>query len=117
MTVAAYLIEINNIMKSLKHIMEDVIDDDMRDTDKRRARLKAEVEAGMVPGIYNASSNADPVYTMGDLEALGWMSQTYTHDSSGEVDGWERDYFGPKPVKILNRAGRSRVLNPGDLLD
>ena len=98
--------------------MEDIIDDDMKDRDKRQARLKAEVEAGMMPTVHNSSGSSEPVYTMGDLQDLGWMDKRYTHDSSGEVDGWERDYFGPKPVKVHTSGGTGlRMLNPGETLD
>jgi len=95
----------------------DTIDSDMQDPKRRQARLKAEIEAGMIPAVHNASGSAKPVYTCGDLEALGWMDKTYTHDSEGEVDGWEPEYFGPKPVKILTRgAPGPKVLKSGDII-
>ncbi len=104
-------------MKSIEFVInmnEDTVNDDMADRSNSLARLKAEVEAGMMPTVYNVTSTTDPVYTMGDLEALGWMEKEYTHDNEGEVDGWIRYYDGPKPVKVHTAgAPELRVLNPG----
>lgn len=84
----------------------------------RLKRLKAEVEAGKMPIIRDVSGTSDNVFTMGDLENLGWMSKHYTTDPSGEVDGWTRDYFGPKPVRVQTSGATSlKTLNPGDTLD
>ena len=78
-------------------------------------QLKAEVESGNMPTVNNCSSC--PGYTMGDLEALGWMTKTYTHDDAGEVDGWTRDYSGPAPVMVQTQgAPHSQKLNPGETL-
>jgi hypothetical protein len=97
---------------------EDAVDDDMADNNRRQARLKAEIEAGMMPTVHNASSSSSPIYTMGDLEMLGWMDKEYTHDSSGEVDGWTRFYTGPKPIKVHTQGAKQlQVLNPNELLD
>jgi hypothetical protein len=105
-------------MKSSEFVTEDIIDTDMADRNKRLARLKAEVEAGMEPTIDNVSRSTSPTYTMGDLEDLDWMEKEYTHDSEGEVDGWIRHYHGPKPVKVRTRGAESlRVLNPGEVLE
>jgi len=94
---------------------EDFIDADMQDTKKRQARLKAEIEAGMIPTVQNVSSTTDPVYTMRDVEALGWMEQYYTHDSQGEVDGWNRHYSSRAPgaIRVPSRDGKSVIWEPG----
>lgn len=97
---------------------EDPVDADMADPERRLKRLKAEIESGMMPTVHNASGASAPIYTLGDVEALGWMTKHYTHDSSGEVDGWERDYYGPKPFKLhTTGAPELRVIHPGDVID
>ena len=64
------------------------------------------------------TSSTDPVYTMGDLQGLGWMDQEYTHDNEGEVDGWIRYYDGPAPVRVATHGAKElKVLNPGSKLD
>jgi len=117
-------------MKSTEFIIEDevgqTIDSDMQDPHRRQARLKAEIEAGMMPGVHNITSSSSPVYTCGDVQALGWMDKEYTHDSEGEVDGWTRHYSGPKPrhysgpkpIKILTHGAKGpQVLQPNEVLD
>lgn len=93
----------------------DFIDDEMRNSDKRRARLQAEIAAGMTPLVHNVSSTSSPVYTMGDLQSLGWMDKEYTHDSSGEVDGWNRYYSfdAPGPIRVPTHSGKTAVWEPG----
>lgn len=94
---------------------DDIIAADMTQAPDRQARLKAEIEAGYMPTVENCSGSSSPVYTMGDLQALGWMTKRYTHDSSGEVDGWERDYFGPNPFRVNTMGAKElRVVNPGE---
>jgi hypothetical protein len=85
----------------------------------RQAKLKAEIEAGQMPVVLNVSATADETeYTMNDLQAIGWMGKRYTHDSTGEVDGWERDYYGPNPIRVRSMGGSElRVLQPGATLD
>ena len=96
----------------------DMIDADMHNRERRQARLKAEIEAGFQPAVNNCSSSTKPVYTMGDVEAIGWMYKEYTHDSTNEVSGVVRHYFGPNPIKVLTHgAAKLRTLNPGEDLD
>ncbi len=85
---------------------------------ERLKRLKADVESGNMPVIQNASGVHDQSqYTMGDLEELGWMTKTYTHDSQGEVDGWDREYHGPKPVKVQTMGAKElQILKPGETI-
>jgi hypothetical protein len=90
----------------------------MADPDKRQARLKAEIKIGMIPIVYNVTRTTDPVYTMGDLEDLGWMDKEYTHDLEGEVDGWIRYYDGPGLIRVAtDGAGKPQILKPGEKLD
>lgn len=86
---------------------------------ERQDRLKAAIENNEVPEVYNASWTNTDEYTLGDLEALGWMKKYYTHDSSGEVDGWTRDYLkhAPGSFKLITHGGKARVINPGDEID
>lgn len=85
---------------------------------KRQARLKAEVEAGRVPIVRNASSlSDDEVYTMGDLEALGWMDKDYHSEMMGPDDvntTWTRYYHSdaPGPIRV-NTSGHLEVWQPG----
>ena len=86
---------------------QSILTEDSTATD-RQARLKQEIEAGQSPTIHNGSLSKDAsVYTMGDLEKLGWVDKNYTHDSGGEVDGWTRSYHGPKPIKVGKRTIKS----------
>ena len=127
MMAAVLQVKINSFMKSKEFIIEDGLDGqtgdietDMNDSTRRRARLKAEIEAGMMPTVQNVSGTTDPVYTMGDLEALGWMEKDYTHDSEGEVDGWNRYYSHDAPGAIRVPRGRgmsSEVWAPGHAED
>jgi|GEM_PF-5309479 len=89
------------------------------DTDPRLDQLAKQIKNGDMPVIYNASYVADQsIYTMGDLEELGWMTKRYTHDSSGEVDGWIRSYTGPQPVLVKTQgADQLQQLNPGETLE
>lgn len=109
-------------MRATEFIIEDDIDDtidsDMRNRNSRQARLKAEVEAGLQPVVQNTTGSSEPVYTMGDLQDLGWMEKEYTHDGDGEVDGWIRYYDGPGPVRVATHGAKSlEVLNPGGVLE
>ena len=110
-------------MKSTEFIIEDevdrTIDADMRDPVRRQARLKAEIEAGMMPTVQNASGSSSPVYTMGDVQALGWMDKEYTHDSAGEVDGWNRFYHhdAPGAIRVSTGGGQTVVWEPGHMED
>ncbi|MEA1980835.1 MAG: hypothetical protein U9N54_07675 [candidate division Zixibacteria bacterium] len=84
----------------------------------RQLKLKAEIENNLLPRIMNCSSSANQEqYTMGDLQDLKWMTKTYTHDSSGEVDGWERYYTGPNPILVKTIGSPElEILNPGETL-
>jgi len=95
----------------------DILENDIRT--QRLNRLRQDVVSNKRPVIHNVSSTADAsIYTMGDLENLGWMTKRYTHDMEGEVDGWERDYDGPNPIQIQTTgAGKLRVLCPGETID
>jgi len=105
-------------MKSSEFITEDV-DSDMHDTKKRQARLKAEIEAGMMPTVHNASSASDPIYTMGDVEALGWMTKDYHTERTGYDDydtTWTRYYHreAPGPIRVHTTGGTaSEIWQPG----
>jgi len=113
-------------MKSSEFITEEIVDEiedgvdsDMRDTEKRRARLKAEIEAGYAPVVHNTSSTIDPVYTMGDVEALGWMTKDYHTTSYGpdeEDTTWTRYYHreAPGPIRVKTfGGGEPDVWKPG----
>lgn len=85
---------------------------------ERLENLKRAVESGCMPVVLNCSSGPSDVFTLGDLEDLGWMTKRYTTDYSGEVDGWERDYFGPKPFTLQTwGALGNTVIKPGDTID
>jgi len=119
MRAAVLQVKINNVMKSTEFIIEDevgqTIDADMREPTRRQARLKAEIEAGLIPTVHNVSHTTNPVYTMGDMQALGWMDKEYTHDSSGEVDGWNRYYShdAPGAIRVPTHSGKTIVWEPG----
>lgn len=85
----------------------------------RQEKLKTEIVLGAKPVVYNASSVADEnIYTMGDVERIGWMTKEYTHDASGEVDGWKRHYSGPKPIMVKTEgAAGLKQLNPHETLE
>lgn len=94
------------------------ISDVMATTKQRQGLLKLEIESGHQPIIHNVSATSRPVYTMGDLEALGWMTKSYTTDQSGDVTGWTRAYHGPKPVRVKTMGAKHlQVLNPGEVLE
>lgn len=89
------------------------IDADMRDTKKRQAKLKAEIEAGLAPVVHNVSSTTEPVYTMGDVEALGWMTKEY-YTVGRDDTSWARYYHHDAPGPIRVPAGnRLEVWKPG----
>ena len=102
-------------MKSSEFIIESdaenisrEIDADMRDPKRRQAKLKAEIEAGMMPIVHNVSSTTDPVYTMGDMEQLGWMTKDYRTERTGpdEYDTyWLRYYHSDAPGAIRVQSG------------
>ena len=83
---------------------------------KRQARLKAEIEAGMMPTVQNVSSTSDAnAYTMGDVEALGWMTKDYHSYRTGSDEDdydttWTRYYHREAPGAI--RVG-SQIWQPG----
>jgi len=85
----------------------------------RLALLKKLVEENSHPIIQNCSSVSDShLFTMNDLQELGWMFKSYTHDLSGEVDGWERFYSGPAPVLVKTiGSDRLEILKPGETLE
>lgn len=95
---------------------EDGIDDDMADPERRQARLKAEIEAGMVPTVHNVSATTASVYTMGDVEALGWLEKDYHTTQIGDDYDvtWTRYYAAdaPGPIKV-STSGNIKVWNPG----
>ncbi len=82
----------------------------------RQKQLKNDIIAGKIPIVENCSSCwPDYIYTMGDLQAIGWMTKQYTHDSSGEVDGWIRSYYGPNPVRVKTSGDKIlRTIKSGD---
>jgi hypothetical protein len=89
----------------------------MRTQEQRRAELKELVELGCIPQVANCTAGAGDDYTMGDLQALGWMTKTYTHDAEGEVDGWERYYTGPQAIYVDTcGAEELEMLMPGETL-
>jgi len=98
---------------------EDNVESDMQNTTKRQARLKAEIEAGYAPVVHNTSSSAEPVYTMGDVEALGWMTKDYHTERYGPDDydtTWTRYYHreAPGPIRVQTSGGREpQVWQPG----
>jgi len=114
-------------MKSSEFITEEIVDEiddgvdsDMRDTEKRRARLRKEIAAGYAPVVHNVSSTVDPVYTMGDVEALGWMTKDYSSTRSGAGDddydvSWTRFYHrdAPGPIRVKSGSGEPTVWQPG----
>jgi hypothetical protein len=77
--------------------------------------LKNLIESNKKPIIFNCSSG--PGYTLGDIEDIGWMTERYTHDSEGEVDGWERDYYGPNSF-MLETYGSTQLeeIKKGDTI-
>ena len=84
------------------------IDADMRDPKQRQQKLKQEIEAGLIPTVHNVSSTTDPVYTMGDVEALGWMTKDYHTERTGHDDydtTWTRYYHHEAPGPIKVKAG------------
>lgn len=87
----------------------------MRDPQKRRAKLKSEIEGGLAPIVHNVSSTTQPVYTMGDVEALGWMTKEYYSAGPDDV-AWARYYHhdAPGPIRVQS-GGRSEpvVWEPG----
>lgn len=85
----------------------------------RLEMLKVMIESDKRPVVLNCSGCSDPsVFTLGDIEDLGWMDKRYTVDMSGEVDGWERDYYGPNPF-MLYTGGASEMteIKPGTTID
>jgi len=106
-------------MKSSEFITEDRVEDDMRDTGRRQARLQAEIKAGMMPVVHNVSSTTDPVYTMGDVEELGWMTKEYHTTRYGpdeEDTTWTRYYHkeAPGPIRVKTMGGGEPVVwQPG----
>jgi len=89
-------------MKSSEFITEEIVDEiddgidsDMGDAEKRRVRLSKEIKAGNAPVVHNVSSTTDAVYTMGDVEALGWMTKEYHTSRYGDEEedvSWTRYY-------------------------
>jgi hypothetical protein len=68
---------------------------------ERQEELKKRIEEGLKPVVLNCSTYYDnSTFTLGDIEDIGWMNKRYTHDGEGEVDGWERDYYGPKSFRL-----------------
>lgn len=105
-------------MRNLIDIIES-IESEMRDPEKRRARLKAEIEAGMAPIVHNVSSTIEPVYTLGDVEALGWMDKEYHTERIGPDDYetyWTRYYHhdAPGPIRVYTHGAKELELwEPG----
>ncbi len=108
-------------MKSSEFITENGL---TGDNTQRLRRLKSEVESGRQPVVMNTSATADAsVYTMGDLEALGWMDKEYhtnrrgprdSEDEEFDVD-WTRHYFGPKPIRVQTLgSSKLRTISKGD---
>lgn len=82
--------------------MRDTMDNmegDMLDNKKRTARLKAEIEAGYMPIVQNASMVRGE-YAMGDIVNIGWAEKEYITDYQGEVEGVKWWYNGPAPFKL-----------------
>lgn len=106
-------------MRNLINIVNESFVPEDNLSDDRLATLKLDIEQGNLPTIYNASWVNDPsIWTMGDLENLGWMDKSYTHDSSGEVDGWTRHYTGPQPIMVKTKGSEKlEQLNPGETLE
>lgn len=113
-------------MKSSEFIIENdaaqiskEIDVDMSDRKQRLIKLKAEIEAGMAPIVHNVSGTTDPVYTMGDVEALGWMTKDYHTTRMGPDDydtTWTRYYHHDAPGPIRVKSGGNmppEVWKPG----
>jgi hypothetical protein len=84
-------------------------------TSRREVLLKMICE-NELPEIHNCSGAADQtLFTMGDLEALEWMTKRYTHDSEDEVDGWERTYYGPNPIVVITSGEKEpKIISYGE---
>lgn len=97
----------------------NTLDDEMSDEKKRLAKLKAEVEGGLMPIIHNASWGADrSVYYMGDVQNLGWMEKDYVSDPYGDVGDIEWFYTGPEPIRVETTGRKEpQVVQPNSVVD
>jgi|TARA_B110000483_G_scaffold199466_1_gene239202 hypothetical protein len=68
---------------------------------KDNDQLKADVEAGKIPSIHDASSSIEG-YAWGDLKDLGWAHKEQEPIGNGLVqERWV--YTGPNPIKLLSK--------------
>jgi len=103
-------------MKSHEFINEHNTPVNMVDDTERLARLKSEIEAGWAPIVHNVSGTKEPVFTMGDVQTLGWMTKEYETDYDGEVTGWKRYYHkeAPGPIRVKTQGeSELEIWQPG----
>ena len=83
----------------------------------KRELLKSLIESGSCPIIVNASSGSSDEFYWSDVQALGWASKRYTHDCSGEVDGWIRTYSGPNTIALQTYGAKElQIIHPGETI-
>ncbi len=106
-----------NLHEYLKEA-DNHITDIMNNSDKRIEFLKNEILKNNMPVVHNVGGTIRPVFSLGDLAALGWMETEYILDDDGDVEDWVRYYSGPNPVYIKT-YGRDEleVLKPGESLE
>jgi hypothetical protein len=96
----------------------DAMDGDMLDNEKRLARLKAEIEAGYMPVVYNASYMRGE-FTMGDLVNLGWAEKEYITDRrTGDVEDIHWWYEGPAPFRLATSGRKeTEIIQPRTMIE
>lgn len=76
----------------------------------RLKELKTKIENGEAPFIASCSYCSDKeVYTMGDLQDLGFTRKKYEYDNEGEVETVDWFYLGPSPITVATYNGTKLV--------
>lgn len=91
----------------------------MNALNERQKKLKELIENNQTPIVHNCTWDSNlSVFTLGDLQQIGWMDKRYTHDFDGEIDGWIRTYFGPNPFKLYTCGAKElEIINPNDTIE